>query len=324
MMTPEDADAYGEFDVIARYFSPLAGAGAYGLSDDAACLGAAPKGKKWVISTDTIVENVHFLPDDAPELIARKALRVNVSDCAAMGARPLSYLLNLTLPPRCGADFLEAFSRGLAEDQAIFALNLLGGDTTRTRGPLVISVTMIGEVETAHLLRRCGARPGDLLWVTGEIGASWLGLQALNGKFQDVDAYFVTRYRCPEPRPNVIPPGVATSCLDISDGLIQDADHIALQSRVALEIEAEAIPFPEKLSPILRRTYLESLVTGGDDYELLFTAPETASARIRAASQQTGVRMTRIGKVKSGPASTRLLDSAGIPYQMTRRGWQHF
>ncbi|WP_394820403.1 thiamine-phosphate kinase [Sorlinia euscelidii] len=325
-MTEKDDHPGGEFDLIARYFTSLAGPGAYGLADDAACLTPASDGKRQVISTDTIVENVHFLPDDPPDLIARKALRVNISDCAAMGARPVSYLLNLTLPPQRGKMFLEKFSAGLAADQRAYNLNLIGGDTTRTNGPLVISVTMIGEVPADHLLTRGGARPGDAIWVTGAIGSSWLGLQALTGKIDHLDDVFAARYRCPEPRPHVIPPGVATSCLDISDGLIQDAGHIASQSQVIMALSAADIPLPGKLPPPLQRKYFEALVTGGDDYELLFTAPETATATatILDASQRAAVPITRIGTVKPGPAATQLLDEMGAPYQLTRGGWQHF
>ncbi|UYH51821.1 thiamine-phosphate kinase [Candidatus Kirkpatrickella diaphorinae] len=324
MMTEEDDHPGGEFDLIARYFTPLAGSGAFQLADDAACLNAVSDGKRQVISTDTIVENVHFLPDDPPDLIARKALRVNISDSAAMGARPVSYLLNLTLPPQRGKNFLAGFSEGLAADQKVYDLALIGGDTTRTDGPLVISVTMIGEVPEAHLLKRGGARPGDAIWVTGSIGNAWLGLQALTGKIDQLDDGFAARYRCPEPRPHVIPPGVATSCLDISDGLIQDAGHIAMQSQVVMALNAADIPLPEKLPPALQQKYFEALVTGGDDYELLFTAPETATATIFEASQRAAVRITRIGTVKPGPAATQLLDETGAPYQLTRRGWQHF
>lgn len=324
MMTQKDDHPGGEFDLIARYFSQLAGPGALGLSDDAACLNPASDGKRQVISTDTIVEKVHFLPDDPPDLIARKALRVNISDCAAMGACPVSYLLNLTLPPDRGKTFLEGFSAGLAADQKAYNLNLIGGDTTRTDGPLVISVTMIGEVPAAQILTRGGARPGDAIWVTGAIGSAWLGLQALTGNIDHLDDAFASRYRCPEPRPHVLPPGVATSCLDVSDGLIQDAGHIALQSQVVMAINAADIPLPEKLPSALRRKYFEALVTGGDDYELLFTAPETATAAIRDASQRAAVPITRIGTVKPGPAATQLLDELGAPYQLTRSGWQHF
>ncbi|GBQ84162.1 thiamine-phosphate kinase [Asaia krungthepensis] len=311
----------GEFDFIDRFFAPLAGEGALGLGDDAALIGLAPD-RELVLSTDTLVEAVHFLPDDPAETISRKLLRVSLSDCAAMGARPRGYLLNISRPAAFDDQWFASFSTGLALDQKLYDVVLLGGDTTSTRGPLVLSLTILGEVERGRAVRRSGAQLGDTLWVTGTVGDAALGLQALLGELPDEDGYLADRYRLPRPRTAFPLAGLAHAGMDISDGLVQDAGHLARQSAVRLEIDAASIP----LSPQAAKTgeaWFETCLTGGDDYELLFTAPEEHSTAIMSASREAGIAVTRIGRVTAGQGVV-VLDAKGQEMRLSRTGWQHF
>ncbi|WP_336762197.1 thiamine-phosphate kinase [Asaia sp. VD9] len=311
----------GEFDFIERFFRPLAGEGALGLRDDAALLDV-PEGRQLILSTDTLVEAVHFLPDDPAETVSRKLLRVSLSDCAAMGAVPRAYLLNISRPSGFDDLWFASFSAGLAHDQALYDVRLLGGDTTGTRGPLVLSLTIIGEVARGRAVSRCGAKPGDRLWVTGTIGDGAMGLMARLGEVPDADGYLTGRYRLPQPRLGFPVQNFASAGMDVSDGLVQDAGHLAHESGVGIDIEAEAVP----LSPQVRAlggAWLETCLTGGDDYELLFTAPEEASDAIRQASRQSGLEATPIGHVREG-SGVRVLNGAGRDVNLTRKGWQHF
>lgn len=311
----------GEFDFIDRFFRPLAGEGALALGDDAALIDLA-EDRELILSTDTLVEAVHFLPDDPAETISRKLLRVSLSDCAAMGARPRGYLMNISRPAAFDDQWFASFSAGLVQDQAIFNVHLLGGDTTSTRGPLVLSLTILGEVPRGKAVRRRGARPGDVLWVTGTIGDAALGLQALLGELPDPDGYLAGRYRIPQPRTGFPLGDFAHAGMDISDGLVQDAGHLARQSEVHLEIDASAVP----CSPQARaagEAWFETCLTGGDDYELLFTADESQTDAIMSASRQAGVPATRIGRVIPG-SGVAVLDGEGKEMRLSRTGWQHF
>ncbi|GAB6854509.1 thiamine-phosphate kinase [Asaia astilbis] len=311
----------GEFDFIDRFFKPLAGEGALGLSNDAA-LFDVPSDKQIVLSTDTLVEAVHFLPDDPAETIGRKLLRVSLSDCAAMGAVPRAYLLNISRPPAFDDQWFASFSTGLAQDQARYDVRLLGGDTTGTRGPLVLSLTILGEVSRGEAISRSGACQGDALWVTGTIGDAALGLQALLGELSDPDGYLSDRYRLPQPRVGFPLADFATAGMDVSDGLVQDAGHLARESRVCVEIDVAAVP----LSPQARdagAAWFETCLTGGDDYELLFTAPDAAADLITNAARACGVRVARIGRVCEGQG-VRVLGADAQEISLTRKGWQHF
>ncbi len=181
-----EGEAAGEFERIRRYFAPLAGPGGLGLLDDAALIDCAA-GHRLVVTADAIVAGVHYLPEDPPDLVAKKLLRVNLSDLAAMGARPLHYLLTTALPAELGDEWLAAFARGLAEDQRRFGVALLGGDLVATSGPAVLSLTAIGEVAAGTEIRRSGARAGDVVWVSGTIGDAFLGLRILRGAYPDSD-----------------------------------------------------------------------------------------------------------------------------------------
>ncbi len=309
-----------EFDLIARFFKPLAGEGALGLLDDAAVF-APPVGRELVVSADAIVAGVHFLPDDPPETVGRKLLRVNLSDLAAMGATPLSYFLTVSVPVTTPAAWFEAFAAGLAMDQAAFGISLLGGDTTSTPGPVCLSATVIGHVAPGAALRRQGARAGDGLWVTGTIGDGALGLRALRGEVADPNGYLAERYRLPQPRVGLRLAGIVSAAMDVSDGLVQDCGHLCRASDVAATIEFLAVP----LSGAAREAgLLELCLTGGDDYELLLAVPPGREAALLSECGRAGVRVTRIGSFGPGEPVVSVVDAAGETIVLQKKGWSHF
>jgi thiamine-monophosphate kinase len=323
-------DQLDEFERIRRFFVPLAGPGALGLTDDAALVDCRA-GRHLVVTADAIVAGVHYLPDDPPELVARKLLRVNLSDLAAMGARPLHYLLTTALPPELGPAWLASFVRGLDEDQRQFGIDLLGGDSVGTAGPAVLSLTAIGEVAAGMEIRRSGAKPGDLVWVTGTIGDAFLGLRLLRGAYPKTapehGATLIGRFRVPDPRTQLGPllAGIAHAMIDVSDGLIADLGHVCETSHVAGIVELDALP----LSPAAREVCERDpdlrplLAAGGDDYELLFAAPAEATARIAALSSRCGVPITMIGKIEPG-TGVRLVDCGGRTIGLGDTGYRHF
>lgn len=335
MAGPEEGSALppelpGEFRLIARHFRPLADApGALALADDAALLDPPP-GRTLVLAADAMVAGVHFLPDDPPETIGRKLLRVNLSDLAAMGAEPIGYLMTTALAKETGEDWLEAFARGLAEDQARFRVVLLGGDTVASPGPVTLSLTIIGAVAPGHALRRDGARPGDALWVSGTIGDGALGLDALTGRLSglgaEAQAHLARRYRLPEPRLalGAALVGVASACMDVSDGLVQDVGHLARGAGLAAVIEAARVPLSEAAAAAVAAdpALLARCLTGGDDYELAFAAAEEAEAAVRAAAARSGVAVTRIGRFAEG-AGVRVAAEGGATMPLARGGWSH-
>ncbi len=288
-----------EHAIIARYFAPLAThEGARGLLDDAALLTATGP---LVITTDAIVEGVHFLPADPLDLVARKALRVNLSDLAAKGAAPLGYLLTLFWPAGRVSGDIALLAQGLAVDQRVFDIALLGGDTVSTPGPLSLSVTMIGSAGR-RTPARAGATQGDDVYVTGTIGDSGLGLEALRGApFDAADRPFLAaRYHLPEPRVSLAAwiAEYASAAMDVSDGLIADAAKLAAASHVSMEIDLGALP----LSPAAARWAAAQpdlgaaktrLASFGDDYEILFTAKP-------GAVHASAVPVTRIGRISGG------------------------
>jgi len=327
----------GEFELIARYFAPLAKGfpGAYGLQDDAAVV-APSSGHEIVAKTDAIVGGVHFLPDDPPELVARKALRVNLSDLAAKGAVARCYLIDLILPAGTTEDWVAGFARGLAADQETFGVHLIGGDTNATPGPLTIALMALGEVPEGQILRRGGARDGDAVFVTGTVGDAALGLAALRGALPELDPaaadHLIGRYRLPEPRVGLGPRliGLASATIDISDGLVADLGHICEVSRLGAIVDTARVP----LSDAARRAIAGdparqmAALTGGDDYEILFTAAPDAAHRIARLSQETGIRISEIGRMCAAPADggdrVVLRDAAGERIEVARRGWAHF
>jgi thiamine-monophosphate kinase len=317
----------GEFGRIAKFFAPLATTpGALGLTDDAALVDCPP-GERLVVTVDAMVEGVHFLPDDPPDLVARKLVRVNLSDLAAMAARPVGYFLTTALPRSRGDDWLERFAQGLAQDQAEFGITLLGGDSVSTPGPVSLTLTAFGRIAAGGEVRRGGAGPGDLVFVSGTIGDGAFGLEAARGELDgvlpaDAVAYLADRYRLPRPRTGLGPrlSGLATAMMDVSDGLAGDLGHICAVSDVAGVIEAAGVP----LSPAAARLgRIETALTGGDDYELLFTAPCERRDAIDRAAAAAGVPVTVIGRIEAGQG-VRVLDAAGAEMTLAGQGWRHF
>ncbi len=299
-----------EFARIARHFRPLAGAGALDLLDDAAVI-APPPGRELVLAADAMVAGVHFLPDDPPDLVARKLLRCNLSDLAAMAAVPLGYLLTVSVPRSTPDAWFAAFAAGLAQDQAAFGLALLGGDTTATPGPVSLSLTILGSVAPGCAVRRSGARPGDLLFVTGRLGEGALGLRAARGEVADPDGYFADRYHLPQPRLGIARHGLVSAALDVSDGLVQDVGHLCRASGCAAEIDAA-------LLPRLPAVPLALALAGGDDYELAMAVPPGNVTALGAAAG--AVMVTRIGRFHAGPPAVTLLGAALPP---GGGGWSH-
>jgi thiamine-monophosphate kinase len=322
----------GEFELIAKYFAPLAALspGAFGLADDAAFLRVAP-GYELVVTVDTLIEGVHFLRDDPPETIAAKALRVNLSDLAAKTAAPVGYLLALSLPQWPDECWVADFSRGLAEDQKRYSVPLVGGDTTATPGPLVVSITALGIVSAGAGVHRSGAIPGELVFVSGTIGDAGAGLTVLRESqpelLKGARAALVARYRLPEPRLALGRrlAGIASAALDVSDGLIVDLNHIAEASRVRIVIDALLIPLSSHLvefrgGDIGART---AAATAGDDYEIAFTAPAEKRDSLTRIAAETGVAITEIGRVERG-GGTVLIGIDGQELSLAHRGYVHF
>jgi len=308
-----------EFSLIYRHFRPLAAPGALDLRDDAAVF-APPPGRELVIAADAMVAGVHFLPDDPPETIGRKLLRVNLSDLAAMGAVPLGYLMTTAFPKAIDDAWIARFAAGLALDQVEFGVGLLGGDTVSTPGPMTLSLTILGHVAPGRALRRGGARVGDGVWVSGTIGDGAFGLRAIRGEVPDLDGFLGDRYRLPQPRVALGQAlvDVAHAAMDVSDGLMQDLAHICRESNVGAVIEASRVPL--SLATRAAAVGAQALLPfhGGDDYELVFTAPD------EGAVAALGMPVTRIGRVVDAEQGVRLLDGTGAAIDLPARGWSHF
>jgi len=315
----------GEFELIARYFAPLARgfAGAGGLRSDNAFL-AADARHDLVVKTDTIVAGVHFLADERPGLVAARALRVCLSDLAAGGATPYAYQLALSLTRDWTERWVAGFARGLAADQRRFGIALCGGDTTGTPGPTTISITAFGKVARGKGLGRDGARAGDELWVSGTVGDAALGLLAARGEL--TSAFLEKRYRLPQPRTTLGPRlvGIATATADISDGLLADAGHIADASGLAARIERDRVPLSTAARAVLaaRPLLWSNVLGGGDDYELAIAIPPRRRSALMAASRAAGVKVTRVGAFSEGKGV--VLTVAGQPQRAAQSGYVHF
>ena len=299
-----------------------------GIGDDAAVL-APPPGKDLVVAIDTLVEGVHFPPGTAAADIGWKALAVNLSDLAAMGASPAWALLALTLP-RADAAFVEGFAEGFAKLAQPHRLALVGGDTTR--GPLTISVAVHGFVPPGQALTRAGARVGDAVLVTGTLGDAAAGLHLLQHPRRDGDShaglrgFLIERLNRPTPRLAVGTAlrGQATACVDVSDGLLADLGHICAASGVAAEIEAALLPRSSALLELYDdTTALHFALSGGDDYELCFTAPAARVAELQAGLARLGCGATKIGRIVEGEG-VRVRAADGAPLATDRPGWEHF
>ena len=325
----------GEERLIGRFFRPIAkSAGALGLADDAALI-SPPPGHDLVLTVDAVVANVHFFSDDAADLIAKKALRVNLSDLAAKGATPLGALLSFSLPNNVNDEWLEAFARGLGDDCDEFKCQLLGGDTTGSGGALTISITAIGSVPSGTMVRRQGAKAGDAIVVTGTIGDGALGLKLRRepdaAAFAKLDAkaktYLRERYLLPRPRLALADAlrENASAAMDVSDGLAGDLAKLAAASGVGASIEAVRVP----LSPAARAVIaadgrlIETVLTGGDDYEIVATMPENRLTAFGEAALAAGIEITTIGRIEAGEG-VKVTGSDGRVLDLKHGSFSHF
>jgi thiamine-monophosphate kinase len=320
-----------EDTLIARYFRPLAtDPGAFDLTDDAATLRSSAD--DLVVTTDAIVEGVHFLAGDPPDTIARKALRVNLSDLAAKGATPAGFVLTLALRAPDDA-WLTAFARGLGEDASQFGCPLLGGDTVSTPGPLMISITAFGRVPPGKMVRRKGAKAGDRVVVSGTIGDAALGLDLLKGGAaaalgSDEREMLIGRYRVPQPRVALAQAvrDYASAAMDVSDGLAGDLAKLCAASDVSAAIDAQSIPLSGPAQSLLGRgaVGIESILSGGDDYEILCTIPENRFEAFAQATSLAGVPVTSIGTIIAGIAVPQFIDGQGAEIALPRLSYSHF
>jgi thiamine-monophosphate kinase len=314
---PSDQDRYqdgvsGEERLIARYFRPLATApNAFGLGDDAAVL-APPAGCDLVLTTDGVIAGVHFLAGDPPQSIARKALRMNLSDLAAKGATPVGFLLSIALPTKTEESWVAAFAEGLGQDISQYGCPLLGGDTDHTPGPLSVSITAFGTVPQGGMVRRATAKAGDAIAVSGTIGDAALGVLL----HRDADLakrwrlssaagdHLHQRYLLPQPR-NTLAEALrqhASAAMDVSDGLVGDLAKLCRASGVAAEVDVAAVPLSDAARAALSADgkLIERILSGGDDYEVVLTLPVAKFSAFRTAAENAGVPVTKIGQVMSG------------------------
>ena len=321
-----------EFDLIKTYFAPLAKGftGSLNLTDDAALL-SLPLGCELVVTTDAINRGVHFIGDEEdPALIARKLLRVNLSDLAAMGATPLCYFLALMLPEDTESQWVKRFAEGLHEDQSLFRIHLAGGDTSATKEGMSFCVTAMGSVPAGKALRRSGAKIGDAIYVSGTLGDSALGLQLLQHKVQvrgEDKLFLEERYFLPEPRLELGQKliGIASACMDVSDGLVQDLGHICEISGVGATVQRDKLPLSAPAKKLIEaaNALWNCALAGGDDYELLFTASSEKELLVRELSAELGLPLTKVGEIIEG-TEVGVRDKSGRVIPVKHKGFQHF
>lgn len=320
----------GEFSLIEQLFEPLAGPEGLSLQDDAAVL--SPRaGYDLVLTKDAIAEGRHYLPGDPAETIAKKLLRVNLSDLTAKGAMPRGYLLSCAWSYETSFEWMQAFADGLKEDQGEFGIALWGGDTVRLEGPSVFSLTAIGEVPTGQIIKRTGAAPGDDLWVTGTIGDAALGLLIATGEYeagtQAGRDHLIDRYRVPQPPVTFGRKlcGVATAALDVSDGLLGDLEHLCRASNVGARIDRSAIPLSTEFKKCLSSSeaFWRLVYGGGDDYQTLFSSPHASQDRVVEIAHSVGVQVSRIGQLTEEQSVT-VLNEVGQPEDVAPFGFSHF
>jgi thiamine-monophosphate kinase len=320
--------------LIARHFKPIARhPGALALTDDAAAL-TPPAGHDLVVTVDAIVGGVHFFPRDPADAVARKALRVNLSDLAAKGAKPAGFLLSLALPKGVGDPWLRAFARGLGSDAGQYGCPLLGGDTVRTPGPITISVAAFGTLPSGTMVQRSGARVGDHILVSGTIGDAALGLKLRQGGrtrrwklSAQARNHLARRYLMPEPR-NALAFAVrkfATAAMDVSDGLAGDLGKLCRASGVAAEVDVARVPLSAAARTVLKaeRKLITTLLSGGDDYEIVCTVRPARLAAFRAAARAVGVPVTDIGRIVRGSGAS-FVGPDGRPLTFARASFSHF
>lgn len=321
----------GEFALIERYFRPLATeTGAFGLADDAALYRQRP-GDDLVITADMIAAGVHFFSDDPPESIARKALRVNLSDLAGKGAEPFGYLLSLALPTDWTEPWLKRFAAGLAGDQKRYGITLLGGDTIRASGGLTISITALGRIPKGEMVTRAGAKRGHAIFVSGTIGDAALGLRIRKGT---IDAgtwetkHLLDRLLHPQPRTSLarVIRNHASAAMDVSDGLVGDLAHICSVSGVTADLQADLVPLSAAATSLLDRApdALSIILNGGEDFEILATVPTSRMAAFAADAEAAGVPVTRIGTIVAGKGYPVVRDATGKVIKVSARSHTHF
>jgi len=326
----------GEERLIAKYFAPLAKhPGALGLLDDAATL-TPLAGSDLVLTKDAIVGGVHFFPDDPADAVARKALRVNLSDLAAKGATPAGFLLALALPKSVTAGWLKAFARGLGADAENYACPLLGGDTVRTPGPLTVSITALGFLPHGEMVQRRGAKPGDRIVVTGTIGDGALGLKLLRDAKaaqrwkldKNMRAHLLSRYRLPQPRTAVAVTvrKHASAAMDVSDGLAGDLAKLCRASGVGADVDVTRLPLSDAARRALaaQPALIETILSGGDDYEIVCAVPAAQSDAFIAAAQAAGIPAADIGRVMAGEGAPSFLGEGGRPLSLSQTSFSHF
>lgn len=315
-----------EFDLIAKHFTKPAAPGQLGVGDDCA-LFSVPPGRQVATSTDLLVEGRHFYPDVDPQALGHKALAVNLSDLAAMGAQPIGCLLGLALPQADDA-WLAAFARGFHDLATAAGCPLIGGDTTRSPKLLTLSITVFGSVEPAKALRRDAAREGDDIWVSGDLGAADIAYRLLDGQLPaDPQRLAATRRALEWPVPRLALgmalAGVAHAAIDISDGLLQDLGHILDLSRTGAELQYAMLPVAEALDGLDEAARRRAVLGGGDVYELCFTAAPAVRGQVLQAAGEAGVRVSRIGRITRGPGLL-VLDETGRPLPDLPQGFDHF
>lgn len=315
-----------EFDLIARYFTRGAPAGLLGVGDDCA-LFPVPPGEQVATSTDLLLEGRHFFPDVDPKALGHKSLAVNLSDLAAMGARPIGCVLGLALP-RLDESWLAAFADGFHALADAHGCPLIGGDTTRSAHDLAISVTVFGAVPAGLALRRDGARPGDDVWVSGELGAADVAYRLLDGQYPaDPALLAATRGALERPEPQVALGlalrGIADAAIDISDGLLQDLGHVLKASAAGATLRYGDMPVAAALAGLADAPLRHAVLGGGDVYQLCFTAPADRREAVLAAGRAAGARVTRVGEIRAEPGLA-VLDAGGRAMADLPRGYDHF
>jgi thiamine-monophosphate kinase len=326
-----------EDGLIAALFAPIAGAAGLGLRDDAAVI-APPPGHDLVITKDMLVAGEHFFAADPPDAIARKALRVNLSDLAAKGATPLGFCLGLGLPTDWTGDWLEAFARALGDDSRTFGCPLIGGDTVKMPGPLTLSITAFGAVPAGHMIPRGGARAGDVIYVTGTIGDAALGLRLRLRDRLDTpwiaaldaasDAALRERYILPRPRLGLAPALLAhaRAAMDISDGLVGDLTKMLRLAGLTARIAVEDVPLSKAARAVIALSplALETALTGGDDYELICVLAPEAADPFEAMARDVGIAIQKIGVARLGDHAPLFVDATGAALAFARPSFSHF
>lgn len=320
-----------EFSRITQYFAPLTQLpGAFNLLDDAAVL-KIPPGQELIVTNDSVVAGVHYRGDELGARVAQKLARRNLSDLAAMGADPLAYNLSFAVPQETREEWIESFTRGLMQDQKEFKWSLIGGDSLALPRSSVLGMTAFGLVPEGKAILRSGAQIDDDIYCSGTIGDGFLGLRVSRGEFSEITSsardFLIERYELPQPRLKLGQGlrNIATAAVDISDGLVADLAHICRASKVGAIVESKLIPLSLPATEILsqKSSLFSGILSGGDDYELIFTAPPSMRDQIKYLAKNIDLSLTRIGRIAAG-AAVRILDLRGQELSLSFKGYTHF